>query len=898
MSERPSPIRSPLGRLAEAITRAPALVAVGCLALAVGAGIYAATSLELRMGRQDLLSEDLPYNVRYREFAEEFSSLEGGIVVVEAEPAGEAAARDFADDLAGDLLDELAGTDARVSWKVDDAAFLRKGALLLPPEDLRRAALGVEKGAPLLEAALGPRGIEGLLGGLADLVGSATSEEDLPREGLPLLRANLAWLRAVVAGEQASPPPAPLAAADTETYFWSDDRRFLFVLIDPYGEEDTALTARVRASLDRVRQRHPGVRAGLTGRPVLAQDEMASSARDMVVATAVSLAVVALLFIGFFRSFRQPLLGMATLLVGVAWAFGAATLVVGHLNLLSVVFGVILIGLGVDFGIHLLSRYQEERIGGAAPPVALRIALQETGGGIVTGAVTTAAAFFAVVFGTFQGIGEMGIVSGMGILLCLVAMLVLFPALLLLFDRGVIRGRPPDHTTPRALVEIYRHPAPLIVLTLLLTAGAGFLVLRMRFNYNLLDLQVPDIESVEYEKKLIAGEGMTTWFCASLWRDLETARRKAEAFEALPTVRKVEGLHRLIPESQEEALRHVAAMRSALSGLPGREIPEPEIRPAEIRTSVDRLVDALDDAEEGAFEAGDAEAAAAVAELRDDVEALGDALRAAEADPERVAAAQRTLQGHLIGLAAEGLAHLPERPIEMADIPPGILERFVGGRGSYLLMVFPAEDIWGREAKGRFLEEVRRVDPDVTGAPVQVYESVAIMVKGYQKAGLLALAVVFVVILVDFRSLRSSLLALAPLLMGAVWMGGAMTPLGLEFNNANLLVLPLILGIGVVNGVHVMHRYREHPRALVDILWGSTGRGVVLTSLTTIAGCLAIGIIAEHPGLSSLGYVLSLGVATCLLSCFLALPPLMQLFFRTARRASRERTGRRARPEE
>ena len=183
------------------------------------------------------------------------------------------------------------------------------------------------------------------------------------------------------------------------------------------------------------------------------------------------------------------------------------------------------------------------------------------------------------------------------------------------------------------------------------------------------------------------------------------------------------------------------------------------------------------------------------------------------------------------------------------------------------------------------------MDPSITGAPVQVHESVGIMTTGYRKAGLLALSVVFGVILLDFRSLRSGLLAMAPLLMGAIWMVGAMVPLGLEFNNANLLVLPLILGIGVCNGVHIIHRYREQPTALVEIVWGSTGKGILVSALTTIAGCLSIGVIAEHPGLSSLGYVLSLGVLCCLLTSYLALPPLMQLFFRTARRASRDHQG-------
>lgn len=885
MSRPQSISQVPLGLLAEAITRHPYLLIGLCLALTVGAIHVTWSHLEIQTGRNDLLSPDLPYNRRYLDFIGEFSNLEGGLIVVEAADADRAVA--YAEDLAADLSSRLPeGTT--ILFKVDDEAFLRKAIVLLPGEELERLAGALEGSKGLIQSSLSSRGLEDLFGGLAPMIGEARGEEDFPREALPILSDLLGRLAAAVGGDGKAGPLLGGVAKDRAQYTWSDDRRFLFMMIDPYPEEDSELTRRVRDSMGRVGPRHREVKAGLTGRPVLAQDEMETVRQDMIVASVASVLAVALLFIIFFRSFVQPLLGVLTLLVGIAWSFGAATILVGHLNLLSVVFGVILIGLGVDFGIHYLARYQEERLRGADPPSALKEAMRQTGSGIVTGGITIASAFFAIMFGTFRGIAEMGIITGVGMLLCMVAMLLLFPCLLVLTD-GRLRRRPPGReAAPKALVSIYRHPLPLIALTIILTGGALVLLRGTRFQYNLLELQVQDLESVRFEKKLIKGSGVTSWFCASLWESLPEAREKTARFEALSTVRKVAGIPMLLPEDQDARLLQVSRVRRVLEGMDGPSAA-PEIRIAGVLSALSSLSDAFQGAEEGAFEAGMAEAAEQVGALRDRVDELHGQILKTEGGEERLSRIQLAFQEELRSLIASALDHLPVAAMTLEDIPPMVRDKFLGSRGHYLLMVFPREDIWDHDAMKSFLDDLREIDPIVTGAPVQLYESTKIMTTGYGKAGALALVVVFAVILIDFRSLRAAILAMVPLLMGAIWMVGAMGPLGLDFNSANLVVLPLLLGIGVVNGVHLMHRYRESPGALVDILWGSTGKSVVLTSLTTIAGCGAMGVFSRHPGLSSLGYVLSLGVAACLLTSWFALPPLMQLFFRTARKASRRK---------
>lgn len=219
--------------------------------------------------------------------------------------------------------------------------------------------------------------------------------------------------------------------------------------------------------------------------------------------------------------------------------------------------------------------------------------------------------------------------------------------------------------------------------------------------------------------------------------------------------------------------------------------------------------------------------------------------------------------------------------LRIEDLPPALRNRFVGVTGKFLLQVYPKKDVWQRENQKEFVEELRQaLDPKqtnrpiITGDPVQLLEYTTLLKESYEEAAWYSLAAIVVLVLIHFRNLSSVLLALVPVGVGAIWLGGFMGYCHIPFNPANIMTLPLVIGIGVTNGVHILNRFAEEKTP--SILAKSTGKAVLISGLTTIAGFGSL-ILAAHQGIQSLGYVMAVGVATCMIAGLTFLPALLNL---------------------
>jgi predicted RND superfamily exporter protein len=215
--------------------------------------------------------------------------------------------------------------------------------------------------------------------------------------------------------------------------------------------------------------------------------------------------------------------------------------------------------------------------------------------------------------------------------------------------------------------------------------------------------------------------------------------------------------------------------------------------------------------------------------------------------------------------------------IRVEDLPAALRERFVGLTGKLLLQVYPKEDIWQREHQAAFVADLRTVDPEVTGTPVQLYEYTSLLVQSYRQAAWYALAAIAIMVLIHFRSLLALGLALTPVAVGFLLLCGLMGLVGIPFNPANIMTLPLIIGIGVANGIHILNRFGEDPDP--GILSKSTGKAVLVSNLTTIAGFSSL-MLGAHQGIRSLGFVMSTGVLMCMIVSLTFLPALLKLFGR------------------
>jgi uncharacterized protein len=213
-------------------------------------------------------------------------------------------------------------------------------------------------------------------------------------------------------------------------------------------------------------------------------------------------------------------------------------------------------------------------------------------------------------------------------------------------------------------------------------------------------------------------------------------------------------------------------------------------------------------------------------------------------------------------------------PLRVEDLPAQLRNRFVGKSGKHLVQVYPKHDVWSREEQATFVRELRSVDPKVTGTPVQLFEYTSLLKNSYVEAAWWALGAIVILVFLHFRSVGQVLLSLLPVAIGTLWMVGFMGWTGIPFNPANIMTLPLVIGIGVTNGIHILNRFAEEPNP--SILAKSTGKAVLVSGLTTIAGFGSL-IVGEHQGIQSLGWIMAVGTATCMIAGLTFLPAVLTL---------------------
>lgn len=705
-----------------------------------------------------------------------------------------------------------------------------------------------------------------------------------------------------------------------------------FLKVFPVHQENgfdgaTNAIEKMRTLIGEVAAQNPEAKISLTGIPVLENDEMRKSQADMINASIIScFGVGLLLFIGF-RGFRHPILALIMLSAGMAWAFGYTTLTIGHLNILSVSFAVILIGLGIDFGIHYMSRYIELRHGGKDLEPALLTTSRTVGTGIVTAAITTALAFYCAGLTPFLGIAELGFIGGGGILLCALATFIVLPALLSRADKNVeVKQMPTPFQGVWLQKLIMRFPRGVAICSLSVIAFCACQMIqktdqgwssRVVYDYNLLNLQAAGLESVEVQKRIFNDAQNSLLFAVSVADNPDEARALRKKFEALPTVHHVEELASRVPShSSRETNLLVQSFRAQLGHLP-EEVPlVRRLNPSSIGRNLEQIYLLLSRYKHPT--------AQATARLLDQFLNRFESMTLRQQSRFLNEFQYRTTASLLHQFKALRGASDPA-PVRFSDLPRSLTSRFVSAEGKWLIQVYPRDHIWEIGPLEEFVKEVRSVDPDVTGTPLQNYEASQQIKVSYKTASIYALAVICVVLLIGYLSRHHAAMSLIPsmVLAGCTWfilynrgtpvsieaaigmflimcvgvafvldrpgvshmfltmlppvvggmvMFGILAMTSINLNPANLIVLPLILGIGVDDGVHVVHDFRMKKGAYKTS--PSTINAIVLTSLTSMIGFGSM-MVATHRGLYSVGLVLVIGVACCLFVSLVTLPALL-----------------------
>ncbi|MGH8502322.1 MAG: MMPL family transporter [Gammaproteobacteria bacterium] len=854
--------------------RAPWTVVLVFGVLAAGSLYYAYEHLGMDTDRADMLSPELPFRQDYETYKAAFPQYVDTLLLVIDGDAAELARR-----AAARLAKKLRRDDSlfKTVWRPGAGAFFDRHAFLyLDVPDLRRLADNLAQVQPFLGTLAQDRSLRGLLRMLEQALAAVDEGEKLDLS--PLLEALHEAFEAGRAHRFYRLSWQGLMLGDATP---ADATRQL-VLVQPRLDYDSWLPAepamRALARLKKTLRLDgaSGVTLRVTGAAALEYEEMQSVARGAGIGAVLSFALVMLALLSGLRSPRLVTASVIVLLASLIITAGFAALAVGHLNLISVAFAVMNIGLGAAYAIHLCLRYRELNTRGADQPVVLRAAASHVSVSLVLAAATTAVGFFAFVPTAYAGVSELGLIAGAGVFISLIASLSLLPALLALFALRAGSAAPPASRYTDALVTFpMRHARAIRWAALALAIGAALALPFARFDYNPLNLRDPASESVATFKDLVDRTDTPPWSITVLMPDLAAAARTSARLQELPSVSRVIWVEDYVPDEQPPKLAIINDMRLIMGlTLMAGSAREPPSHAQQLT--------ALED-----FEAALARHLAAgaaprwrtlVTRLHRDVQHLRQELRAATqaAAAQRVAMLERSLLATLPDTLRLLNRALQARAVTLKDLPPALAAHWRTPDGAYRVEVFPKEDLSDSQALRRFVAQVSAVAPHATGVPVISLRAGQAVVAAFQQAFITSLLAIAALLLLLMRGLRDALLVLAPLLLGGALTGAVVVLTGGQFNFANIIALPLLLGIGVDNGIHMMHRLRSEPGSYVHLLHTSTARAVFYSALTTI---LSFGSLAfsQHPGTASLGVALTVGVLLILAVTLIVLPALLGL---------------------
>jgi uncharacterized protein len=887
-----SPVARLLTWLAKAIFRYPRRFIYPQIALFLLCVVYTKVWLKTDMNRNNLVGPNQKYHQNFLALQQEFPQ-QGNDLVVVVESEDTEKNRQFVERIAAKMEAET-NLFQDVFYQKSLSVMGAKALLFADAEDLIGLKAKLDEVLPFIRRFTPTTNLISFFEQVNTVFRTAPREADARTESL--IQALPALTRIVRQAadslERPGTPPSPSVASlfnagsETNTYLtYNQGRIFLVRSRAPRNELIGAAIERLRQLIQETKGEVPGLNVGLIGEPVLDYDETTQSQKDITIASILSLVICVLIFVYGYNETGRPVKATICLMVGLAYTLAFTTLAVGHLNILTITFMPMLIGLAIDYGVHLITRYEEELRHGKTEEAAMTKAIVFTGQGIFTGALTTAGAFLAMAFTDFKGIQEMGIICGGGLLICLVPMMTLLPALLLRGRQNVMDHQVSEDATRARIENLWlQRPWLVIAVTLVLCALALVQARKVYFDYNLEKLQSTGLPSVVFEHKLL--EADQSLLCGALMAsNLHQAIVLEKKIRQLPSVADVEPpasfFENFLNSTNVEKLKLISQIKQELAPL---EFGAPDLSPVDVHAFSRTLFGLYGYLGLARNEVGTRDPALAktLGALRQAIEDLrktmlrGDT-NALAAHADKLAQFQQALFNDM-----RSTFHLLQNqddraPLHMEDLPQVFYNQFVGVTGKILLQVFPRENMWQREHQERFITELRTVDPNITGTPVQLYEYEELLKDSYLEAAQYSLMAIALMVLIHFRSLGAVVLALLPVGVGTLWLAGLMGWLGIPVNLANIMTLPLVIGIGVTNGIQILNRFAEERTP--NILARSTGKAVLVSGLTAIAGFGSL-IIAKHRGIHSLGCVMAIGIATCMIAGLTLVPALLNLLNR------------------
>jgi len=899
-----------LKALAKLHAQYPWKMVIVVLIITIIMGVFAA-QLEQSMRWTDLLPTKSEKTIQYNKVINEFVTATNIIVVVEGE---EEKIKAFTEAVVPQIKLATDPKDGqlyakRIDYK-QDVDFIREhGLMLLKADNLKNMKELYQNPnlVPLLTNL--NNSFEKEYVGKEESI-STREKEDNTIIILDSISNLISVMKDYSSGKIHSPEEAQKAVDKLllgEPYLLSYDKQALIINVIPnFSITDMSKmvsgTDTIQKVINQALKDYPEVKAGLTGMIPLGRDEMVYGEQSMGYTSIIAFIAILILLILSFRMWAAPLFAILNLAIGLIWAIGLAAILVKSLNIMTSMVAVILIGLGIDFSIHIISIFTENRSAGKPINTAMEETFLKSGKGILTAGLTTCAAFLALVISSSRGMKEMGIVSSTGLFAILIVTFLFLPSLLVLRERrlekklaeGKIKAKLVSKdisfqsfgTVSRWLSQ--RYTATLIcavLITIFLLNSAT----KISFDHNYMNMEAKGLTSITLQDTILDKFDLSMDYALLLTNSIEESREMTKELKNIKSVALVDDISMYLPsfEEQQKRIPIIQEINQAISSATLKDnLTEAEFN--QLLLELERLEMNIMEIQDMAFIGGQDKVDRKCGEIVGDPD-----------NPQSKSIISEFIN-HLENNRLEGVRGLEEfqkyaapyfkksalkmsaaENVELDDLPSSILDRYANrNRTQFLMTIFPSGNIWqDADYLNRFTNDLDRVSEKATGMAPVMRELIRVIGNDGKNAALLTILVVFLLLWLDFRKIKYAILAMIPLVTGFVWMVGLMKLLGMQLTIVNVMGLPMIIGIGIDYGVHVVHRWRIEETGKVNKIFASTGKAILLSAITTM---LAFGslIFSIWRGFGSLGGAMFIGVGACFLSTVIILSGIIGLLER------------------
>ncbi|WP_092125122.1 MMPL family transporter [Bradyrhizobium erythrophlei] len=841
-------------------TRFALPVVILSVLLSIGAGFYTARNFSINTDINKLISPDLDWRKRDNQFEEAFDRERLILAVVEA--ATPELTSSAAKALTAKLQADKKNFEA-ITALGSGEFFEKNGLLFLPTEEVGKVTGQLESAAPLIEIMAGDPSIRGLTGALeTGLAGVKRGQVKLDNAAPPF---NLI-----------SETVETVLAKGNATFSWreltsdkpltdSDKRAFIeikpiidYSALEP-GKDATDAIRQAAADLKFPTEYHARVR--LTGPVPIANEEYAT-VQDGAIRNGIGTVVIVLIILWLaLHSGKIIFAVFVNLFIGLALTTAVGLMMVGSLNLLSIAFAVLFVGLGVDFGIQFSVRYRSERYKNDNLTLALENAARRSAVPLSLAAMATAAGFLCFLPTDYKGISELGKIAGAGMLVAFITSITVLPALLDLLN-------PPGEKEPVGYAFLApldhfleKHRVPIIVGTILVTVAGLPLLHYMKFDFNPINLRNKHAESIATFLDL-RNDPNTGANAINVMTRSEADAKKIEAkLEKLPEVSRVMSLDSFVPDDQPAKLKLIAQAAKTLGPALNPDSVDPAPSDQENVESLKSSVDNL------RRTAGDGKGAGAVAarRLADALQKLADSNQAIRDKAQDVFVAP-------MKIVFDQLRNtLQAQTVTLQNLPPELVESWRTKDGLMRVEVEPKGDPNDNDNLRRFADAVLAAEPTAIGGPVSILKSGDVIVNAFIHAGILALVTIGLLLWLTLRRVVDVLMTLVPLLVAGIVTLEICVLIGLPLNFANIVALPLLLGVGVAFKIYYVTAWRQ---GRTNLLQSSLTRAIFFSALTTATAFGSLWL-SSHPGTASMGKLLALSLVTTLAAVLLFQPALM-----------------------